>query len=293
MKTSRSDGILIKKLHPYRRLLSFILPDANSSAVYFDEFIKADELMKYIDENREESQVDMTYCLVAAAGLALLKNPQMNRFVKGYRLYQRKENYVTFTVKRKKLNKKSKVSAVKLKIDSEMTLHDLNKKIQSKINVERSEKKTSFDVEANLFFKLPRPLMLFAIKAANTLDYYNLLPSFMVKTDAMYTSAFMANLGSIGMKPGYHHLYNWGTCPHFITVGKVFDRPVVKEGKVTFEKSINIRFSYDERIEDGLSAYQGVKTILKVLEEPNKHLVNLTEARSEAKSFAEIIKNIS
>ena len=142
LKTSRPDGVWIKNLHPYRRLLGFIQPKAGTSVVYFDEFVKADNLLKFIEETRESAHIDMTHCLVAASGISMIKNPQMNRFAKGYRLYQRKGNYVSFSMKRKKLNKKAKVSAVKVKIDPDMTLHDLNKKIQSKINVERSSKKT-------------------------------------------------------------------------------------------------------------------------------------------------------
>ena len=293
-KVSRPDGVLIKKLHPYRRLLSYIQPEASTSVVYFDEYIKADKLMKFLETPKEGGdKIDMTHCLVFAGGVSLIKNPQMNRFVKGYRLYQRKGQYITFTMKRQKLNRKAKVSAVKLRIDPEMTLHELSDKIHGKINVERSKKKTSFDVEANLFFKLPRPLMVFALKTAYVLDYYNLLPSFMIKSDAMYTSAFIANLGSLGMKSGYHHLYDWGTCPHFITVGKVFDRPVVRDGEVTFEKSINLRFSYDERIEDGLSAYQGVKGILKVLEEPEEYLGSLRGEASKSKTFGEVARGLT
>ena len=292
LKTSRPDGTLVKNLHPYRRLLSFIQPNADSSVVYFDEYVKADNLLKFLEESREESQLDMTQCLVAASGLAMMKHPFMNRFVKGYRLYQRNETYVSFTMKRKKLNKKAKVSAVKMQIKPDMTLSALNEKIKKKINVERSNKKTSFDVEANLFFKLPRPLMYFALKFAMFLDYYNLLPSFMIKSDAMYTSVFMANLGSLGMKSGYHHLYEWGSCPHFITLGKVFDRPIVKDGKVTFEKSINVRFSFDERIEDGFTAYQGVKTLINILEEPKKHLSGLNQPSKEKITFADVLKSM-
>ncbi len=292
LKTSRPDGVLIKKLHPYRRLLSYIQPEASSSVVYFDEYIKAENLLKFLDEVKKIRDIDMTHCLVFAGGISLVKNPQMNRFVKGYRLYQRKGQSITFTMKRKKLNKQAKVAAVKMSIHENTTLHEMSEKIHGKINVERSDKKTSFDVEANLFFKLPRPLMVLALKTASTLDYYNLLPSFMIRSDAMYTSAFIANLGSLGMQSSYHHLYDWGTCPHFITAGKIFDRPVVKNGQVTFEKSMNIRFSYDERIEDGLSAYEGVKSILQVLEDPENYLGSLKGDASQSKTFGELAHSL-
>jgi pyruvate/2-oxoglutarate dehydrogenase complex dihydrolipoamide acyltransferase (E2) component len=68
---------------------------------------------------------------------------------------------------------------------------------------------------------------------------------------------------------------------------------VVKDGQVTFEKSMNIRFSYDERIEDGLSAYDGIKSILKVLEEPEKYLGSLKEDASQSKTFGELARSLT
>lgn len=292
MKTSRPDGVLIKKLHPYRRLLCFVQENADSSVVYFDEYVKADKLVKFLEEIPKDSKVDVTHCAVVACGLSLLKNPQMNRFAKGFRLYQRKGAFVSFSIKRKKLNKKAKVSAVKVEIKPEMNFEELKKKINGDIRVERSDKKTSYDKEANFFFRLPRPLMSLALKTAYFLDYYNLLPGAMIRGDAMYTSAFMANLGSLGMKSGYHHLFEWGTCPHFITIGEVFDRPVVKEGKVVVEKSLNIRFSYDDRIEDGFNAYHGIKTLIKALENPEEYLSGLKDGVDSKKTFGEIVEVI-
>ncbi|MCK7488727.1 MAG: hypothetical protein MZU97_26930 [Bacillus subtilis] len=48
----------------------------------------------------------------------------------------------------------------------------------------------------------------------------------MIKTDPIYSTAFFTNLGSIGMDTIYHHLYNWGTCSIFISVGKLKKGPL-------------------------------------------------------------------
>ena len=39
----RPDGDLVKTLHPYRRMLSFVMPGRNESVVYYDDYVKADE----------------------------------------------------------------------------------------------------------------------------------------------------------------------------------------------------------------------------------------------------------
>ena len=41
-----------------------------------------------------------------------------------------------------------------------------------------------------------------AANLLRVLDYFNLLPAFFIEGDGMYTSIFVANLGSVGMDPG-------------------------------------------------------------------------------------------
>lgn len=122
LKTSRSDGELMTKLHPYRRLMSYIMPTRNESVVYFDEFIGADKLLAYVEEAGQKFPVDITHCFVAACAIGLLNTQEMNRFVVGRRLYQRKGNFITFSMKRKRLNKKAKIASVKTEIPKEKNL---------------------------------------------------------------------------------------------------------------------------------------------------------------------------
>ena len=82
MKTSRPDGTFLKKVHPYRRMLSFVMPGRNESVVYFDDYVKADALLDYIQRTRQDAfHVDITHCLVAALAEGLRHNPKMNQMI--------------------------------------------------------------------------------------------------------------------------------------------------------------------------------------------------------------------
>jgi hypothetical protein len=106
------------------------------------------------------------------------------------------------------------------------------------------------------------------------LDYYNLLPGWYIKDDPLYTSIFVANLGSVGMGPGYHHLFEYGNCPLFIMIGKVEDRVVPRDGQPVVRPILHIRFTYEERIEDGLNAKYGIDNLVAVLEDPERFLAS-------------------
>jgi len=277
----RSDGNLIKNLHPYRRMMAHIMRGRNESVVYFDTYARAGKLLEYIEKASEKFQVDITHCLVAAGAIGLIENPKMNRFVVGRRLYQRNGVHVTFSMKRQKLGREAKLSAVKKEIGKQETFRELCHRINAEIKVERSGKKTSTDKEFQVLDKLPRSALDGAVSLLQRLDHHALLPSAFIQGDAMYTSMFIANLGSLGMGPGYHHLYEWGNCPLFMMVGQIEKRPLVVDDEVVIESVIPIRWSYDERIDDGLNARFGIDAVNRVLETPFESLGCLKDDGSD------------
>ena len=284
LKTSRPDGTHVANLHKYRQMMFYIMPTRNESVVYFDEFIDAENLLAYKKEAEEKfgTDVDITHITVAACALGFTENPRMNQFVMGYRLYKRKGTWLSFSMKRKKLDSKAKLSVVKQEITPGLTFRELCEQVNAKINVERSGKKTYADKEYDLFTMIPRPVLYRLMKLTRQLNYWNLLPGSFIEPDPMHTSMFIANLGSLKMRAGYHHLYEWGTCPLFLMVGKIEEKPVVVDGEIVVKKMMQVRFSYDERIDDGLTASRGIQTMKEALEDPRAVLGCLQDDGSDA-----------
>ncbi len=285
LRTARRDGKLVRSIHPYRRMVPFIMRQRNESVVYFDSQIRADKLLTFVEQ--AGSDIRLTHCIVAALGMTLKENPKMNRFVVGRRLYQRNESFVTFSMKRTKLDAQSKIAVVKLAIGPDDCFSDLVEKINERIGVERSDAKTHVDRELDFFLQFPRPILNLAVRFLQGLDYYNLLPASFIRSDGMYTSAFVANLGSLNMDAGYHHLYEWGNCPLFLMVGAVREEAVVEDGTVVVRKILPLRWSFDERIDDGLTARDGLQTVQRILEEPDTHLSSSTPVREDTPEHAE------
>ncbi len=271
LKSSRSDGTVVKNIHPYRRIMQYVMTSRNESVVYFDVSAKADNLLSFLEE-KKEMDVSLIHVLVAAMGKTLEKNPKMNRFVSGRRLYDRKDCTITFSAKRKKLDAKAKLAMVQMDMINNESFTSLISRVNDKLNVERSNTKTYADKEYDFFNLLPRPVLVFAVKILKYLDYYNILPHFFIRDDALYVSAVITNLGSLKMAPAYHHLYEWGNCPLFLMVGQIEERVIAKNGEICIQKVLPMRIAYDERIEDGLTAKRGIDDFVKIIESP---LVNL------------------
>lgn len=271
LKTSRSDGVLVKDLHPYRKIMQFVMPTRTESVVFFDVNIKAEKLLTFIEKAKAGHEATLIHVIVAALNRGLEQNPHINRFVMGRRVYQRKGRFITFSAKRKKGEASSKLAMIKMETKDQESFSNLTTRINEKLNVERSDARTYADKEYAMFNLLPRPVLWLAVKLFLLLDYYNLLPAFFIEGDALYVSAVVTNLGSLKMGPGYHHLYEWGNCPLFVMVGEVEERVCVIDGKIKSEKILPVRLSYDDRIEDGLTARKCIDDVVAIMEDPEEY----------------------
>lgn len=276
-KTSRSDGELVR-IPPVRRMLLAVSPTKKDALVYFDAPVDATKLLEWLPEAKSEHEAGITHAVIGAAAVGLACTPRMNRFCVGQRIYARKGRFVTFSMKRKVLGadpetaRKSRLATPKLEMKEGESFAELARRINDSVTVERSGKETAADKEYKLFDMLPRPLLGLANKLLPLLDHYNLLPAFFIEGEGLYTSMFIANLGSLRMGAGYHHLYEFGNCPLFLMVGQVEERVVVVDGKPEVRPILPLRYTYDERIEDGMNAKYGIEAMVRVLEDPERWL---------------------
>ena len=291
MKTSRPDGTLLK-IHPYRRLMFFIMPTRTESQVFYEEQIRAENLEAYLEKSREAFGGNVAHATAAAFNMGIVGTPKLNRFVSGRRLYQRDGRWVTFSIKRSTTDGNAKVAIVKLPMQDEETYAQFCTRVNQKINLNRSGAKTYADREYAFFDALPRLFLVMAASFAKTLDYYNLLPKFFIDGDGMYASGAIANLGSMKMDAGFHHLYEWGNCPIFVMVGEVHDKPVVEDGQVVAGRVMNVRFTYDERVEDGLAARLGFDIMLDALADPERWLGCLNSDAAQHRTMVESVEAI-
>ncbi|GDX79078.1 hypothetical protein LBMAG42_08890 [Deltaproteobacteria bacterium] len=280
-KTSRPDGTLMN-IPPYRRIMQYLMPTRNESVVYFESYLDATNFNAWVEKVRS-FEANITHATVAAIGIGLSATPAMNRFVMGRRLYARNGRWLTFSMLRTRLNAEAKIGTVKREFIDGESFKEWTARVNGGIKEERSGTKTSGDKELDLFNLLPRPLLMLAASAIGWMNHYNILPGFFIKDDPMHTSIFVANLGSLNMAPGYHHLFEYGTCPLFIMVGKTELGPMVVNGELKVVPRMHLRFSFDERIDHGLATRGGIEAVLRVLGDPQRYLGCTADDGSDVK----------
>jgi hypothetical protein len=262
----RSDATLVRDAAPLRRFMPFISPGRNQSLVYFAQEIDVERALAFVEErNRSrpaERPITLFHLVLRAIARRLHERPRLNRFTAGGKLWQRDGVWLTFAAK-KSFNDDAPVATVKRHFDSAETLDEMSDELLDSIRISRGNKKTAADHEVALLLRLPASVVHLVMRLVRLADSLGLLPRAMIDADPMFTSVFVANLGSVGLEAAYHHLWDHGTCPIFCVVGRLHE-------DANGRRKVTLKWSFDERIEDGFYAARTLDGLRELLECPEK-----------------------
>jgi hypothetical protein len=151
-------------------------------------------------------------------------------------------------------------------IDNIDSIHD---EIYRQVSYVRNEGKDKSTESMDILQRTPLPLKKVLGAGARFLDRRGWMPQAVIETDPFQSSVVLANLGSIGLKSGYHHLTNWGTTSLFIIIGEMKECLYYDEnGNREARMSVDIGLTVDERISDGYYCSKSIRLLKKLLEEP-------------------------
>jgi hypothetical protein len=272
MLTKRHDGTLVKDLKFLRAFVPYLQKTRTESQVSMNKRIEIDKTLEYLEmTNRSRGKKISLFQVFISAGVRTLAlRPELNRFVSGRKIYQRKAIIFSFALK-KSMTEEANVSHAKITFSPDDNLFQVVEKIEGELRVKREPGLTADEREMLFFLKLPRFLIRLLVKMGGWADFYGLLPRFMIENDPLFASVFCANLGSIGMDAVTHHLFNWGNVSMFATMGKIDKTPSVDEtGEIRVKNAVDVIFTLDNRISDGLYLSNAIDIYLDFIQNPEK-----------------------
>lgn len=271
----RSDGDRIKGLSPERRFMPFMMPTRNESVVYHEQQYDIGKARRWLrDFNRAgpPQSATMFHLFLWACGQGLNHYPSLNRFVLGRRIYQRRGVQVSFAAK-KEFSATAPLVTVKKPFAKNEPFAAAVKDMGERIGEGRSGRERQVDKELRLALLLPGLVLRFFLWCLRALDRINLMPRTMIESDPMYASLFVANLGSVGLDNTFHHLYEYGTVSIFAAMGTQKKALVLgRDGTPEVRDVLQIRWTLDERIIDGMYAAEGMQLVKKIMEDPERYL---------------------
>ena len=302
----RSDGTYVRNMHFFNQILPYLMPTKTESAIYFEQEFDVTKTLEYVNKKKAEMaegvKISMFYIILYAAIRVIAQRPKMNRFVMGYRYYQRNNISFNFVAKRELSDEGEEIN-VTMSFSPRLSLEGFCKKIHD--HVSSLKKGSGTDTESlNVFLThLPRFLIRFFFWGVRFLDYHNGLPRMVMDALPFYTTVFFTNVGSVGIDAPFHHNFEIGTCGIFSAIGKLRKENIINtDGTVETRDKVKITFTYDDRITDGIYCARAIDMVRDLVENPEKleaplelspeQLSNLGLAESELAIEEETVNHV-
>jgi len=264
------EGRRIKTLPPMNVIGTYFMPDRKGASNLFSMKVDITETDNYLHKKRKENMPGMglMHVIIAAYAQTIARYPGINRFIRGQKIFARNGIEICLTIK-KDMSLDSQETIIKLPATTAATLPEVFYRLNSLIAENRIEgDKNSLDKVCRIFTYIPGIFLKLGVSLIRLADFFGLLPRAITKLSPFHASMFITNVGSLGIAPIYHHLYDFGNIPVFISMGTKYTEYILqKDGTTEKRKYIDVTLVCDERICDGHYYATAVKNLKRLIEQ--------------------------
>ncbi len=267
----RSDGWRLRGLDPYDTVSPYIMVERCDAQNFFNDKFEISAAEAYIKQKKEKGMINfgIMHVLLAAYVRTVSQRPYLNRFLSGQKVYARNSIQVNMAVKHQ-LKPDETNTVIKVFFEPTDTADEVYEKFSKTYSEAFAGGENDFDGTARILNYIPGLFKKFAVWFLKLLDYFGLLPKFLLNVSPFHGSMFITSMGSLGIPPIYHHLYNFGNIPIFIAFGaKRLACELTPDGEVVRKKYVDYTVVTDERICDGFAYAQAFKSFRRYLANPS------------------------
>ena len=267
----RPDAELVKT-SKFHEMEFYIMPRKTTSEIFFKTQVDLTNTFKFLEKyNKDKDETDKLtlFQIYLAAGVRTVAlRHKINRFVSGRRLWQRNQIIISFVVNKEKSEDGEEINAM-IEFDPFDTLETVQKIVnehlyEARHGVNPNEKDVQF------WGAMPRWVIRFIFWFMRWTDEHNIPIYSLTKDIPMFSTAFLAHLGSIGIPAVYHHLFEFGTTGVLITLGKIQKVQVINQetGKINVRKVMEVKVCIDDRIAPGIYTGPTIELMKNLIENP-------------------------
>lgn len=267
------EGRRVKTLPPMSYVMPYIMKTRNTSMNYIKDAIDIEKAEAYIRKKRQEglSSFGMLHIFLAVYARTVSQKPGINRFIRGQKIYTRDHIEVMMTIK-KEMTLESPDTCIKFYMSpgdtADTIYHSFNKLVEEN-KAKSGNGESSFDSTARILTYIPGVMLRFTVGFLRFIDYFGLLPRFLTHISPFHASLAITSMGSLGIPPIYHHLYDFGNIPVFISYGaKRRENELDKNGQPVTRRYIDIAVVTDERVCDGFYFASALKYMRTLFNNP-------------------------
>ena len=267
----RKEGRKLRTIDPIFKLMPYIMKRRSDSQNFFTEKLDVTQAERFCRKQIREGRKNFSilHVIIAAYIRVVSQRPAINRFVSGQKIYARNDIEVIMTIK-KKMSLDGEEASIKVKFEPTDTIYDVYDKFNRIVEENKGEAEAN-DTEklAKILNRTPSWLLRIIIKFLNFLDYHGWLPKAILDLSPFHGSMIITSMGSLGIRPIYHHIYDFGNLPVFVAYGsKQHGVKMDDNGEVKKYRYIEMKVTTDERICDGYYFASAFKMMKKIFEDP-------------------------
>ena len=272
----RKDGRLVRTAQPMTKMMAFIMKDRCDALNSFADEMDVTETDAFCKQMIADGYEGFSFLhvMLAAYVRVISQKPALNRFVSGQRIYARNNIEVNMVIK-KDMREDSPDTAISVIFEPDDTIIDVYEKFNAVVMKEKEKEDldSGFDKTAGTLASLPRPILRAAVRLLFWMDYHGWIPKSLTDLSPFHGSMIITSMGSLGIKPIYHHIYNFGNLPVFISYGvKRTAYRQKRNGTTEQRRMVDIKVVTDERICDGFYFASAFKMIRRLVEHPESLL---------------------
>lgn len=271
----RDDGWRVRDIDNVYTIVPYVLRTRIDSQCFFEEEIDVDRVEAFIRAHKQDiPNLTIMHIVIAAMVRIMSQRPYINRYIVYNKLYAHNCIQISLCIKRS-LTDRGVEMVIKPVFEPTDTLTDVVDKINALVaeNMEDTAENSS-DSTASTLGKLPSWALRIIVQGMRALDSIGLLPKSVRTASPWHTGAFITNVGSLGIGPIYHHLYEFGTCSFFVAMGRKERRTFTDEKGNTFTaRHLGLRYVIDERVCDGHYYAVSMRLMRRLMNNPEMLLL--------------------
>lgn len=267
----RPDAELVKT-SKFHEMEFYIMPKKTTSEIFYKTQVDLTNTYKFLEkynkDKDDEDKLTLFQIYLAAGVRTVVLRPKINRFVSGRRLWQRNQIILSFVVNKEKSEDGEEINAM-IEFDPFDTLESVQKIVNEHLYEARHGVNPN-EQDIKFWGAMPRFVIRFMFWFMRWTDEHNMPIYALTKDIPMFSTAFLAHLGSIGIPAVYHHLFEFGTTGVLITFGKIRKIQVVDEetDKVSIRKIMELKVTIDDRIAPGIYTGPTIDLFKELIENP-------------------------
>ena len=270
----RPDGRLVRSVDGMALLAGYFMPDRNDACNSIRDTIEISAIERYIHKKRAEGLkgFGIMHVLLATYVRCVAKYPGLNRFFSGQRVHQRDDEIIFIMVVKKDMTTDAPDTSIKLHLNVRDTAEDVYHKLNAEIEkVKKGGEESGLDSAIGIFNCIPGLLLKFTVWVLKVLDYFGKLPKFLLELSPFHGSVIFTSMGSLGIPPVTHHLYNFGNLPVFLAFGRKYRKTeLTEDGEAVTRRYVDISMNTDERTVDGFYYATVLKYFHKICRNPSQ-----------------------